>query len=158
MPLPTAADLPHRYGYPSPSFLVVDPGKTTGLLHYSRRAGWGMVATVRGLDHLPLWLRDWVSLETVEFVVCEGFTLAGGKMGRNQAGSDMPSSQGIGMCRLACDWAGIPLYLAHKGCKTAGRKALDADGLERRKLAKNDHERDVIDIAGYVLRELKRSR
>ncbi len=156
MPPLTLAGLARRQSADD-AFIVVDPGKNTGLLTYADRHI-GAVVTVRGLDALPQALDDWIVIGQARFVVCEGYTLAGGKMGRNQAGSDMPSSQGIGMCRAVCAWRGVPLYLAHKGCKTAGRAALDADGLERRELAKNDHERDVIDIAGYVLRELKRSR
>ncbi len=142
---------------PPPTFLVIDPGKATGVVLHHKHDGLQRAITVRQLDDLPYYLRSALEPGYVSFVVCESFILAGGQMGRNQAGSDMPSSQGIGMCRAICAWLEIPLYLAHKGCKTAGRAALDRHGLAQRDIARNDHERDAIDIAGYVLREIKRS-
>ncbi len=86
------------------------------------------------------------------FVVCEDFSL--GSAMRNDP--KVPSAIGIGMCRVACEWTDTPLYLAPKNGKRAGQMYLeshkDRDGAEARAACRNDHERDVVDFVGYVLR------
>lgn len=154
MTLPlTAPDLIGR-GEPAEPFLVVDPGKSTGVLVY--------FPPQVGCD-APLWAVNTASLdelpnvltEAVSFVVCEDFKLRGGP---HAGDAGMTSAQGIGMCRMACYAAGVPLFLVPPICKRAGRMALDAAGLEARERCRNDHERDVVDITGFVLREMRRCR
>lgn len=139
------------------SFLVVDPGGRCGVgciwpgakhlrLAYS-------VDTVSLAD-----LVDWVRQFRNEpaFVACEDYTLAGGRAGAQQAGSKMPSAQGIGMCRAVCELEDVSMFLLPPNCKRAGHQALDAQGRAAYDAARNDHERDVVDLAGFVLREVRR--
>lgn len=155
----TAPDLVGR-GEPTKPFLVVDPGKRTGVLHYTP-AGWLSIASnpepwlrvnTAELDELPsvLW-----GAGDIGFVVCEDFKL---RSGPHAGDAQMAAPQGIGMCRMACYAAGVPLFLVPPICKRAGRMALDAAGLEARERCRNDHERDVVDITGFVLREMRRCR
>lgn len=145
-------------GEPKGSFLVVDPGKRTGtLMHGSAfseplRYGHGSLP----LDGLAAWLGAHLvrrECGPIAFVVCEDYTQHAGP-GRSDA--KMPSSQGIGMCRTACEWTDTPLFLVPPGCKRAGHQALDAAGRAAYDACRNDHERDVVAISGYVLREMRR--
>lgn len=138
-------------GEPRGALLVLDPGKTTGtLLSY---ADWRhCTAGTRALDSLADYLAAVLLRgETVkpELVVCESFVLRGGA-GNNDC--SMPASQGIGMARMVCHAAGVPLYLVPPNCKRAGHAALDEAGKAAYAACRNDHERDVVDLAGYVLR------
>lgn len=146
----TAPDLV-GLGEPTKPFLVVDPGKRTGVLIYTPLYNGPLKWAVNtaALDELPKVL----GLEGLEFVVCEDFKLRGGP---HAGDAGMTSAQGIGMCRMACYAAGVPLFLVPPICKRAGRMALDAAGLEARERCRNDHERDVVDITGFVLREMRR--
>lgn len=153
MTLPlTAPDLV-GLGEPTGPFWVVDPGKTTGFLEYYRKPGWFIESFP--LDELPAALHCGPGSSAPEFVVCEDFKLRGGP---HAGDAGMTSAQGIGMCRMACYAAGVPLFLVPPICKRAGRMALDAAGLEARERCRNDHERDVVDITGFVLREMRRCR
>jgi hypothetical protein len=130
------------------TFISIDPGKRCGVCFYSQRQiQWTHTAD---LDDLPRWLRAYLP---VSYVICEDFSLRGGV--RNNDPS-MPSSQGIGMCKTACDWTGTPLVLVQRTVKRAGHQALDAQGLAAYAAARNDHERDAVDIMGYALREMRR--
>ncbi len=60
------------------------------------------------------------------------------------------------MARMACHAASIPLYVVQRTSKRAGHQSLDAAGLAAWQAARNDHERDAVDIAGFVLREARR--
>lgn len=148
----TAPDLVGR-GEPTGPFLVVDPGKTTGFLECYCQAGW--LSESFPLDELPAALYCGPGSLAPEFVVCEDFKLRGGP---HAGDAGMTSAQGIGMCRMACYAAGVPLFLVPPICKRAGRMALDAAGLKARERCRNDHERDVVDITGFVLREMRRCR
>lgn len=138
-------------GEPTGMLVVIDPGKRTGVAVYD--PGTGYAVNTAGLDELPALLHE--LLPGPVFVACEDFHLTGGRA-MQQSGSDMPSSRGIGMCQLACEWTDTPLILVQPGVKRAGFKALDADGLAARAACRNDHERDVVDLTGYVLREMRR--
>lgn len=128
-------------------FIVVDPGKRTGLLAWERGV---YTSWTCSLDELPdelLLLR----LSTYAFAVVENYSLTGGNR-RNDP--SMPAPVGIGMCRMACHTARVPLYSVQRNAKRAGHQALDAAGLAAWQRARNDHERDVVDLAGFVLREV----
>lgn len=133
-------------------FLAIDPGKRCGLLYWTQGSYDTNTAT---LDELPEWLYSHVadSAFPLDFVAIEAFSLTGGNR-RNDP--SMPSSQGIGMARMACHAAGIPLYVVQRTSKRAGHQSLDAAGLAAWQSARNDHERDAVDIAGFVLREARR--
>ncbi len=143
-------------GYPRGSFLAIDPGK---------RTGWNLVSPVlaRGLadaaalhtvgtctlDELPDLLHALMRKHDISFVVCEDYSQHG-----QRCDPKMPSSQGIGMCRCACAWTDTQLYLIQPNQKApaAWRKPADAAARER---CRNDHERDVVDLAVHVLRKLE---
>lgn len=133
-------------------FLVVDPGARCGIAMVG--ADGAMRLNTAALDELADALG--LALTDAAFVVCEDFHLVGGRA-LQQSGSSMPSAQGIGMCRLACEWTDKALFLAPPICKRAGHKALNAAGRAAYESARNDHERDAADIAGFVLRELRRT-
>lgn len=141
-------------GEPKGSFWVVDPGKTAGFLERRAETGLWLVESFP-LDELTATLLCGYGGPAPEFVVCEDFKLRGGP---HAGDAGMTSAQGIGMCRMACYAMGVPLFLVPPICKRAGRMALDAAGLEARERCRNDHERDVVDLCGFVLRELRRCR
>lgn len=149
--LPRVADLPS-----SPiarPFLVVDPGKRTGL---ARVAANGFVApSTCKLVELPDELHYALHVDPVAFIVCEDYLLAGGQMARNQAGSDMPSAMGIGMCMAMCRLADKGLYLARPQDKSTGRLHMDSRLAAAYGRCRNDHERDVVDLASFVLHTMK---
>lgn len=157
-------------GEPRRPFLVVDPGKRCGLCLYvpppfSTRARMRpeppvMATDTCPIDDLPAKLHSYVTgqefgrFAAPAFVVCEDFRLAGGN--RSNAGAtDMPASRGIGMCQMACFAADIELFMAQRGVKRAGACALDTYGRSARAAAHNDHERDAVDLCGYVLRQMR---
>lgn len=160
MPEPLKAAALRGLGEPRGSFLVVDPGGRCGVALID--AAWDVYTVqldeLAGDLHHSLWMpRVYGPPDAcAAFVVCEDFSLAGGRAGAVQAGSKMPSSQGIGMCRVACEWTDTPLFLMPPNCKRAGHQALDAAGRAAYEAARNDHERDVVDISGFVLREVRR--
>jgi hypothetical protein len=139
-------------GEPTGVLIAIDPGKRCGICIYDKQYGL-FVAGVCALDELPSELHANLSDMKVQYVICEDFSLKGGV--RNNDPS-MPSSQGIGMCKTACDWTGTPLVLVQRTVKRAGHQALDAQGLAAYAAARNDHERDAVDIMGYALREMRR--
>lgn len=159
MPEPLKAAALRGLGEPRGSFLVVDPGGRCGFASVvpDHRHMPYFVASLP-LDALASELRACLHDvdQDIAFVVCEDYSLDGGRAGAVQAGSKMPSSQGIGMCRVACEWTDTPLFLVPRNCKRAGHQALDAAGRAAYEAARNDHERDVVDIAGFVLREVRR--
>ncbi len=144
-------------GYPRGSFIVVDPGKRCGINIVSPaqardHGAWRelhVVDTVR-LDELPSTLRYGMLSNDISFVVCEDYTLRGGTA-RNDP--KMPSAQGIGMCRAICEYADVQMYLIQPNQKAPMAWLRYADS-KARDLCRNDHERDVVDLAVYVLRQL----
>lgn len=154
MPSPLKAAALHGLGEPRGWFLVVDPGKRTGVAVVDAPSQ--IATSTLPLDELPDTLQAFMRRSCPPaFVVCEDFHLLGGKA-MQQSGSPMPSAIGIGMLRTACDWTDIALYLVPPNIKRAGHQALDAAGRAAYAACRNDHERDVVDIAGYVLREMRR--
>jgi hypothetical protein len=137
-------------GEPEDGLLAIDPGKQCGFCVYDR-CGLFHAWTVP-LDEMPRVLKEQIDLG-LQHVICEDFSLRGGV--RNNDPS-MPSSQGIGMCKTACDWTDTPLVLVQRTAKRAGHQALDAQGLAAYAAARNDHERDAVDIMGFALREMRR--
>lgn len=140
---------------PAP-FLIIDPGKRTGVGVYTSE-GFVETSTVP-LDELPGVLRDALAAPTpFKFVVCEDYHLVGGKLGAQQAGSDMPSSIGIGMCRALCEAYDVQMYLAQPNMKRGGHAyALTRAPklLSSFQAARNDHERDTVDLAAAVVRTI----
>lgn len=137
---------------PAP-FLIVDPGKRTGIGVYTSTGH--VDSRAIPLDELPAFLRAQLEGDhPYAFVVVEDYHLVGGKLGSQQAGSDMPSSIGIGMCRTACEWTDTDLYLVQPNQKREGHAFLDRAGIESYQAATNDHRRDVVDLAGAVCRTI----
>lgn len=137
-------------------FMAIDPGQRCGVCLWSVAAGWRTSTTV--LDELPglldAMLRSWGPgcPPRPAFVVIENYSLTGGNR-RNDP--SMPSSRGIGMAHLACAWTDTPLFLIQRGSKRAGHMALDQVGQLAFQAARNLHERDVVDLAGFALREMR---
>ena len=151
--LPRVADLPSEaLGRP---FLVVDPGKRTGLAHVA--ASGHVTPSTCKLVELPDELHHALHVEAVAFVVCEDYLLAGGQMARNQAGSDMPSAMGIGMCMALCRLADKGLYLARPQDKSTGHFNMGSRLSEAYTRCRNEHERDAVDLASFVLHTLRSS-
>ena len=140
------------------TFMVVDPGKRCGVCFYMTNEPNKPVYSVNtaGLDELPGLLQV-LKKPGIAFVACEDYHLVGGRLAQQQAGSDMPSAQGIGMCRVACEWTDTTMFLVQPNNKRAGFASLDAAGLAARASCRNDHERDAVDLTGYVLREMRRA-
>ncbi len=144
--------------------LVLDPGQTCGLL---QARGPGNDPSVCMTESVPLAalparllsvLRAGAAAtqpgdETV--LAYETFRLLPGKA-RQQGGSSMPASVGIGVLHGVAQSVGWGALGVHPACKTAGR-AYAAKHLPSiaaaRAAANNEHERDVCDLAGYVLRQ-----
>lgn len=148
-PVPANAKTLRGLGEPG-RFLIVDPGKRCGIGLYTPAAN-GVDANTVPLDDLPHYLLALLGVpgsSGVTFVVCEDYSLLGGNRKNDPK---MPSAQGIGMVKLACEMSDKLLYLAQPGCKRAGQTRRMAAS---REAARNDHERDVVDIAGYVIREM----
>jgi hypothetical protein len=140
-------------GEPTGVLLAVDPGKRTGVCVYSEVGGYRV--NTAALDELPGLLHTMLAGRAMSFVIVENFMLQS-RSAVQQSGSDMPSSQGIGMCRVACEWTGTEMVLVTPQIKRAGHMSLDARGLAAWQAARNDHERDAVDIMGYALREMRR--
>lgn len=137
-------------GEPKGSVMIVDPGGKCGITYI--RNGLIQPAYTVPLDRLPDTLEIAVrDLSAVSFVVCEDFSL--GTARRNDP--KVPSAIGIGMCRLACAWTDTKFFLAPPSAKSAGHFALSTTDAEAYSRCRNDHERDVVDLAGYVLREMR---
>lgn len=134
--------------------VILDPGGTCGLL--SVAYGFGdddrYDVTKCSLDALPRELHDRCS-PNVRAVICEDFTLHAGR--RNDP--KMPASQGIGVARAVCYAEGLPLFLLQPNVKTEGYRHLDAAGLAAYAACRSDHERDVVDLAGKALYELRKA-
>jgi hypothetical protein len=137
-------------GMPAAPFVIVDPGKKTGGLVWTPTEPWG--TTDIDLDELPMWLGGVISLIHPCFVGVEDYSLTGGNR-RNDP--KVPAAQGIGMVRAVCALMHTPCVLIQRGTKSAGHAALDERGQEAFKAARNDHRRDVVDMCGFVLRELR---
>lgn len=157
--VPKIGALAHIGAVPTP-FLIVDPGKKTGVGVYTST---GHVDTrTIPLDELPGLLRDNLAAPTpIKFLVCEDYHLVGGRLGAQQAGSDMPSSIGIGICRALCEAYDVQMYLAQPNTKRAGHAyaaKCSPAMLASFQAARNDHERDVVDLAAAVVREIKGGR
>lgn len=139
-------------GEPTGWLLAIDPGKRTGVCIYDALGGYRV--NTAALDELPGLLQQ-LLLGEPQLVIVENFMLQS-RNAVQQSGSDMPSSQGIGMCRTACEWTGTEMVLVSPQIKRAGHMSLDARGLAAWQAARNDHERDAVDIMGYALREMRR--
>ncbi len=144
-------------GYPRGSFLVVDPGKRCGINLVSPVLHRGSVSVLHSagtctLEDLPNVLAAHLRRSDVSFVVCEDYSQRG-----QRGDAKMPSSQGIGMCRCACAWTDTAMYLIQPNQKAplSWRSAADEVARER---CRNDHERDVVDLAVHVLRTLENPR
>jgi hypothetical protein len=148
-PAPTKNGALHGLGEPRGTLVVIDPGKRTGVCVYTPDTGYSV--NTAHLDELPRLLGH--LLPGPVLLACEDYSLRGGV--RNNDPS-MPSAQGIGMCRTACDWTDTAMFLISPGNKRAGHMALDAQGLSAWQACRNDHERDTVDLTGYVLREMRR--
>lgn len=149
MSAPTKNGALRGLGEPKGAILVVDPGTRCGICVLDPDIGYSV--NTAQLDELPGLLR-WM-LPGPVFVVVEDYHLVKAVV---QMGSDMPSSQGIGMCRTACEWTDTQMFLVPPNIKRAGHQALDAKGMAAWRSCRNEHERDVVDITGYVLREMRR--
>lgn len=136
------------------AFLVVDPGKRTGLAR---------VSFIPDDAPYTVWTEPLTDLPStimqlaprVAFVVCEDYMLRGGKLAQHQAGSDMPSSLGIGICWGLCQALDTNLYLAAPGDKSAGHLSMGSTSATAYSRCRSEHERDVVDLSAYVLRELR---
>ncbi len=71
---------------------------------------------------------------------------------RQQAGSDMPASQVIGMLRMLAHLAGGSLVPLGTNAKKPGRLAAPPEVLAARERARNEHQRDALDLASFMLR------
>lgn len=150
-------------GEPTGWLLAIDPGKRTGVCIYAptindTRVSGVYTSNTAALDELPQLLKQllrWAGPGGPQLVIVENFMLQS-RSAVQQSGSDMPSSQGIGMCRTACEWTGTEMVLVSPQIKRAGHMSLDAGGLAAWQAARNDHERDAVDIMSYALREMRR--
>ncbi len=145
---------------------MLDPGQTCGLLYAELGVGGARATTesrplawlVGALSHtLQRWETETRHGDEL-VLVYETFYLVPGKA-RQQGGSSMPSSEGIGVFRAVAHLLGhsAPIGVP-PNCKTAGRayavKHLPSIAAAR-DAANNEHERDACDLAGYVLRQRK---
>lgn len=147
-------------GHAIRSFVVIDPGGTTGAGTFRLNDHGELVDFSVGSMALAALPRDLHMLLAcgddghIDVVLCEDFTLHAGR--RNDP--KMPASQGIGMVRLASEWTGTPLFLLQPNMKTEGRSKLDANGLAARAACRNEHQRDVVDLAGKTIHEYRKAR
>ena len=134
--------------------VILDPGGTCGLLtvEYGSLNAFPTRAIKVPLDELPQALRTRCS-PNVRAVICEDFSLNPKR--RNDP--KMPASQGIGVARAVCYAEGLPLFLMQPNVKTEGHRHLDAAGLAAYAACRSDHERDVVDLAGKALHELRKA-
>lgn len=131
--------------------MIVDPGGTCGIVEWIDGV-WDVSSC--SLDDLPVWL-DSPSIIKYGFLAAEVYYLQSSRA-RQQAGSDMPASQAIGMMRQMSQAFELPFYLIPRNAKRAGHQALDAAGQEAYAAARNIHQRDAVNLAGFVLREMRR--
>ncbi len=136
------------------SLVVVDPGGTCGLLtvEYGGTNAFPTRAIKVALDELPGVLSARAQLGPAA-IICEDFSL------RPRGNNDpkMPASQGIGVARAVAHSAGLPLFLLQPNVKREGHRHLDAAGLAAYAACRSDHERDVVDLAGKALMELRKA-
>lgn len=142
------AALPHLPT--DPTMVIVDPGKRTGVLLREPDKDW--VVTDVCMDDLPVLLTGLIGVHQPAFVGCEDFSLTG-RRGHNDP--SVPSAVGKGVCLAVCMLTETPLIMLPRGVKSAGHKDLDERGRIAFSTARNDHRRDVVDLAGYCLRELR---
>lgn len=138
-----AADAPA-----SPFLLVVDPGATTGVCMVDSNH-YGLLSL--SLEELPEALSSTVFL--ADAVICEDFSVQPGRHGD----AKVPSAVGIGMVWGECAANGVPMFLFQPNMKKSGRARLDQAGLDARAKARDEHQRDVIDLAGKALHELRKA-
>lgn len=142
------------------SFFVLDPGKTCGWAFVGIERDSVRIGTVP-LEGLPAMLFSQAtlagqSLREASEIICESYSLRP-HQAKQQSGSTMPAPEAIGVLRGVAYCIGAPApRMVPPGCKSAGKAwaaakhpALVAIRAELR----SDHERDVIDIAAFVLRE-----
>lgn len=140
-------------GEPERNILVVDPGRTVGLCSWSHATRAYSIDTAP-LEGLPGMLHYHIRKGT-GFIAVEDYRLVGGNRA-NAGATEAPAAIGIGMCRTACVWTDTPMYLIGRNAKRAGHMALDHEGQLAYQAARNAHERDAIDLMGFVLREMRR--
>ena len=136
-------------GHP-PNLLLVDPGLTTGLAlvaHDGTMRSWSVT-----LSALPDELRR-VMAGPMDAVICEDYSAHG-----KNVDPKATAAIGKGMVWSECSTRRIPMFLLQPNMKTSGRKQLDQAGLDARARAHNDHQRDVIDLAGKARHELQKAR
>lgn len=131
------------------NLLVVDPGGTTGLALYRGHANTFETTSVPLAD-LPAALA--ARVHTVDAIICEDFSIYG-----TRGDAKAPSAIGIGMCWQMSYSSNRPLFLFQPNMKASGRKRLDQAGLDARARAKNEHQRDVIDLVGKAVHELRKA-
>ncbi len=134
--------------------VIVDPGGTTGLLNveYGGLNAFPTRAIKVALDDLPSVLSARAALRP-DAILCEDFSLSP----RRSNDPKMPASQGIGICRAVCYAYGLPLFLLQPNVKTEGHRHLDLSGMAAYTNCRSDHERDVVDLAGKALFELRKA-
>lgn len=130
------------------NLMVIDPGGTTGICYVSG-PNINMVESVP-LEKLPWYLRQFMPM--ADAVICEDYSAHGRNVDPKAV-----AAIGIGMVRAEADNLNVPTFLFQPNMKKAGRAHLDEAGREARTRAKNDHQRDVIDLAGKALYEIRKA-
>lgn len=141
-------------------FVIVDPGGTTGIGTFWLNDRGELTDFSVGsmpLAALPAHLRALLERHeagVIRAVLCEDYSLNP----RRRNDPKMPASQGIGMCHVACEWTGAPLFLLQPNMKTEGRSKLCAVGDRARSACRNEHQRDVVDLAGKAIHEYRKAK
>lgn len=148
MPTLTVAELPPRV--PTAPIIIVDPGRKCGTAVIPPAGPWEV--GVCDLDDLPFWLATACALFEPAFIGVEDYSMTGGQRANDPK---MPSAIGIGMVRAVGMFAETHVVLLPRGTKRAGHQALDEFGFSAFHAARNDHQRDVVDLGGFCLRELR---
>lgn len=138
----------HRRERP-PRLLVVDPGLTTGLVVVDIDGS--MSAWTVKLSALPTHL-DNVLAGPTDAVIVEDYSAHG-----HNVDPKAYAAIGKGMVWSACDRRRLPMFLLQPNTKKSGRAKLDEDGQAARAAAKNEHQRDAIDLAGKALHEIRKA-
>lgn len=136
-------------GTPAPRLLIVDPGGTTGI-GVVERDGFINAYSLK-LSALPARLETELA-GPIDAVICEDYSAHG-----KNVDSKAVAAIGKGMVWSECDRRRLPMFLFQPNVKKAGRAQLNQAGLDARAAARNDHQRDVIDLAGKALHELEKA-
>lgn len=132
-----------------PRLLIVDPGGTTGMSVIEPD---GAMRTYSiPLSDLPAFL-DKELAGPIAAVICEDYSAHGKNVDPKAV-----AAIGKGMVWSECARRDLPMFLFQPNVKKAGRAQLDEIGLVARTMARNDHQRDVIDLAGKARHELRKA-